>query len=161
MGAEMNAKILIVDDHAIVREGIRTLLTRLRPEWEIVGEAASGLEALAAIPTLDPDVVIMDITMPGMSGLEASTRVSKAGSHSKILMFTMHDAPSLKDEVRAAGAQGFVLKSQGTRDLVTAIEKLLAGGTFYGAPSMSAEDDGNGKKGGALLRLALRLSPAF
>jgi len=152
----MIARILIVDDHAIVREGIRTLLARLRPEWEIVGEAASGLEALAAIPTMSPDIVIMDITMPGMSGLEASSRAMKAGSQARILMFTMHDSPSLKDEIRGAGAHGFVLKSQGTRDLVMAIEKLLGGGTFYGSPSKDGHDADNSKSG---ILLRIRLTP--
>ena len=69
----MTSRILIVDDHEIVREGIRTLLSRSRPEWEIVGEAVNGQLAIEAVKNLKPDVVILDVTMPVMSGLEAVT----------------------------------------------------------------------------------------
>ena len=127
----MPSKILVVDDHEIVREGIRTLIGRSRPEWEICGEARNGEEALEAVSTLKPDVVILDITMPKMSGLEAAPRIAKLGLGCRVLMFTMHDSDRLSIEVRQAQAQGLVLKSQAARDLVRAIDRLLAGGTFF------------------------------
>jgi DNA-binding NarL/FixJ family response regulator len=127
----MPARILLVDDHEIVREGIRTLISRSRPEWEICGEARDGEEALEAVRTLKPDVVILDITMPKMSGLEVAPRIAKLGLGCRVLMFTMHDSNRLSSEVRQAEAQGLVLKSQATRDLIRAVDRLLDGGTFF------------------------------
>jgi DNA-binding NarL/FixJ family response regulator len=127
----MATRILLVDDHEIVREGIRTLITRSRPEWEICGEARDGEEALEAVRALKPDVVILDITMPKLSGLEAAPRIAKLGLGCRVLMFTMHDSERLSTEVRQAEAQGLVLKSQAARDLVRAVDRLLDGGTFF------------------------------
>jgi len=127
----MAARILLVDDHEIVREGIRTLIARSRPEWEICGEARDGEEALEAVRALKPDVVILDVTMPKLSGLEAAPRIAKLGLGCRVLMFTMHDSERLASEVRQAEAQGLVLKSQAARDLIRAVDRLLAGGTFF------------------------------
>ena len=127
----MPARILLVDDHEIVREGIRTLISRSRPEWEICGEARDGEEALEAVRALKPDVVILDITMPKMSGLEAAPRIAKLGLGCRVLIFTMHDSERLSSEVRQAKAQGLVLKSQASRDLIRAVDHLLSGGTFF------------------------------
>ncbi|MFZ0519597.1 MAG: response regulator transcription factor [Candidatus Acidiferrales bacterium] len=128
----MAARILIVDDHEIVREGIRTLLCRVRPEWEVCGEAKNGKEAVEAAVALTPDILILDVTMPVMSGLEAASRIARLGLASRVLIFTMHETKSLIMEVRAAGAQGYVVKSQAARDLIVAIDRILAGGTFFG-----------------------------
>jgi DNA-binding NarL/FixJ family response regulator len=125
-------RILIVDDHEIVREGIRRLLARSRPEWQIAGEAGNGREAIAAVESIEPDVVILDITMPGMSGLEAASHIAKLKPDCRILIFTMHDSHRLNAEIRAVGGRGYVQKSQAARDLVAAIECLLEGGTFFG-----------------------------
>jgi DNA-binding NarL/FixJ family response regulator len=133
----MAAKILIADDHEIVREGIRTLIDKSRPDWNICGEATNGEEALEAVRTFKPDVVVLDITMPKMSGLEAATRIAKLGLGCRVLMFTMHDSERLSVEVRQAAAHGLVLKSQASRDLVRAIDHLLAGGTFFAPESPS------------------------
>jgi DNA-binding NarL/FixJ family response regulator len=127
----MSARILLVDDHEIVREGIRTLISRSRPDWEICGEARDGEEALEAVRALKPDVVILDITMPKMSGLEAAPRIAKLGLGCRVLMFTMHDSERLSSEVRQAEAQGLVLKTQAARDLIRAVDRLLDGGTFF------------------------------
>ena len=127
----MSARILLVDDHEIVREVIRTLIARSRPEWEICGEARDGEEALEAVRALKPDVVILDITMPKMSGLEAAPRIAKLGLGCRVLIFTMHDSERLSSEVRQAKAQGLVLKSQASRDLIRAVDHLLSGGTFF------------------------------
>jgi DNA-binding NarL/FixJ family response regulator len=128
----MPARILVVDDHEIVREGVTRLIGRSRPEWEICGEASDGAEAIEAVRNLKPDVVVLDITMPKMSGLEAASRISKLGLGSRVLMFTMHESERLPMEVRQTGAHGVVLKSQAARDLIRAIDRLLAGGTFFG-----------------------------
>jgi DNA-binding NarL/FixJ family response regulator len=130
----LQPRILIVDDHEIVREGIRNLLRQSRPDWNICGQATNGKEAVAAVESLRPDAVILDVTMPIMSGLEAAARIAKSGAESRVLIFTMHESESLGREVREAGAHGFVLKSQAARNLILAIETLLEGGTFFGAP---------------------------
>ena len=127
----MEPRILIVDDHEIVRDGIRMLISRSRPEWKICGEASNAVEALHAVQDLDPDVVILDVTMPGSSGLDVSLRIKSLGFRARILIFSMHDTERLANEARAAGAQGYVLKSQASRDLVTAVERLLNNGTFF------------------------------
>jgi DNA-binding NarL/FixJ family response regulator len=108
----MPVKILIVDDHEIVRQGIRSLLTRSRPEWEICGEATNGRDAIEAVRNLKPDVVILDVTMPVMSGLEAAQQIRKLGVATRILIFTMHESKRLAGEVREVGAHGVVLKVQ-------------------------------------------------
>jgi DNA-binding NarL/FixJ family response regulator len=131
-GTGASARILIVDDHEIVREGIRTLLRRVRPEWVICGEAKNGKEAVDAATALTPDILILDVTMPVMSGLEAASRIAKLGLASRVLIFTMHETKSLINEVRATGAHGYVVKSQASRDLIIAIDRILAGGTFFG-----------------------------
>lgn len=140
----MPVRILIVDDHEIVREGIRTLINRSRPEWEIVGEGTSGEQAIEMCKTLKPDVLILDITMPGISGLETARTMTELGLQCRILMFTMHESDRLNAEVRQAGAQGLVLKSQAARDLIRAIDSLLAGGTFFEVESAS---EGNAPAG--------------
>jgi DNA-binding NarL/FixJ family response regulator len=127
----MKTKILVVDDHEIVREGIRRLLTRSRPEWEICGEAASGEQAVGAVEQMRPDVVILDISMPGMGGLEAASRIAKMGLGCRTLIFTMHESNRLDAEIREIGAHGYVQKSQAARDLVLAIERVLQGETFF------------------------------
>lgn len=127
----MTARILIVDDHDVVLQGLRTFLA-CRPDWEICGEAGTGEEAVQAAATLKPDLVILDITMPGMSGLEAASRIRDLGAQIRILIFTMHDSPHIAIDVNEAGAHGFVQKSQASRDLILAVERLLAGDTFFG-----------------------------
>jgi DNA-binding NarL/FixJ family response regulator len=127
----MSAKILIVDDHEVVREGIRTLINRARPQWQVCGEGTNAREAIELSRTLKPDVTVLDVTMPGMSGLEAASAIFASGS--RVLMFTMHESEHLAAEVSQAGAQGFVLKSQAGKDLIRAIERLLGGGTFFGS----------------------------
>ncbi len=108
------------------------LLGRSRSEWQICGEASNASEALTAVKTLEPDVVILDITMPGTSGLEVAKRIKNMQIPSRVLIFTMHESERLATEVREAGAHGYVLKSQAARDLVSAIEEVLGGGSFFG-----------------------------
>ena len=132
MGGGMRPRILIVDDHEIVREGVRGLIRRSRPEWEISGEATNGQDAIEAVKRLRPDIVVLDITMPVMSGLEAAALIAGLDPRPRILMFTMHESDRLSAEVRQAKAQGYVLKSQAARNLIRAIERLLLGGEFFG-----------------------------
>jgi len=127
-----------VDDHEVVRHGVRSILARSRPQWEICGEASDGKHAIESVLLADPDVIILDITMPGMSGLEAAAEISKLGLRCRILIFTMHESERLVSDLRAVGAHGYVQKSQASRDLVAAVETLLGGGTFFG-PTLQSE----------------------
>jgi DNA-binding NarL/FixJ family response regulator len=140
----MTKTILIVDDHEIVRQAIRTILANLRPEWVICRESTNGQEAIEAVKELNPDLVILDISMPFMSGLEAARRISKMKLGCRILIFTIYESVGLMAEVRTVGAHGFVVKSQAARHLVQALDTLLAGGTFFNptTQSISAEDSG-------------------
>ena len=134
-------KILIVDDHDVVRQGVRSILERSRPGWEICGEASSGAEAVSAAEQLRPDVVVLDISMPKMNGLVAAKLMTKRGLPSAVLIFTMHEYDRLTESVKRAGARGYVQKSQAGRDLVHAIEQLLEGGTFYGDPQEARQKE--------------------
>lgn len=142
----MGSKILIVDDHEVVRQGIRTIL-RARPQWEVCGEAINGRDAIEKTQSLDPDVIIMDITMPEMSGIEATREITKLKLRAAVLVFTMHESKNLASTVQDAGARGFVLKSHAARDLLDALEALMAGGTFFGPDpgktTKSKEEPGN------------------
>jgi DNA-binding NarL/FixJ family response regulator len=134
----MNARIIIADDHEVVREGLKALLASARPDWTVCGEASNGEEAIQRTRDLNPDIVLLDITMPGISGFEASSEMRKLGIVCPILIFTTHQFDGLAAEARQAGAQGFVNKTQAFRDLVLAIETLLSGGTFFGRPPQPA-----------------------
>ena len=116
-------RILVADDHEVVRRGIRTLI-ETRSEWEICGEASTSSDAIAKTARLKPDVVLLDITMPDMSGLEAIPEILKAHPQTKILVLTMHDSGRMASRVLAAGARGVVLKSDAGRDLILALDAL-------------------------------------
>jgi DNA-binding NarL/FixJ family response regulator len=133
----MPVRILIADDHEVVRQGIRTILSA-RPDWEICGEAVNGQDAIRLAAELRPDIIIMDVTMPVMSGLEAARQLTKKKNAAPILIFTMHESRSLADSVKETGARGFVYKSRAAHDLVQAVEMLLNGGTYFGPDSERA-----------------------
>lgn len=126
----MPVKILIADDHEIVRQGIRRVL-EIKPDWEICGEASNGQEAVRMARELSPDIIIMDVTMPVMSGFEAADEISRLPLGSRVLFFTMHDSGSMAGSIRKSGAHGYVVKSRAAQDLVQALERLLKGGTFF------------------------------
>ena len=159
----MQAKILVVDDHEIVRAGVRGLLKESRPEWEISGEAANGKDAIEAVKSLRPDVVILDIAMPYMSGLEAAARIAKLDLGARVLLFSMYESETLSSEARNAGAHGYVAKSQAARQLIAAIDRLLAGGTYFGTSGPEPKSEKKISASGGLLRridLGLLLVPA-
>jgi DNA-binding NarL/FixJ family response regulator len=122
-------RILIVDDEKAVRSALRRLLST-RGEWEIVGEAANGVEAIKYATDLKPEVVIMDVTMPEMGGLEATPQVKKAVPAAEILIFTQHDSTQMVQEAQNAGASGYLLKSQANW-LISAIEALSQHKPFF------------------------------
>jgi len=129
-------RVLVVDDHTVIRRGIQSIL-RSWPEWEISGEASSGEEAIELTKALQPDIVLMDISMPGMGGLEATKLIRKICPQAKILLLTLHDSPEWAETALRAGARGYVLKSDSERELLKALT-VVAGNGVYASPSLDA-----------------------
>ena len=135
----MSKRILVVDDHDVVRQGVRLIL-RGQTQWQVVGEAENGVAAIEEATKLHPDLVILDITMPGKDGLEVIGELNKLESRSKILVLTMHDSKELTQRVQDLGAAGCIVKTSAARDLVKAIREVFSGGTFFPeGPATSTE----------------------
>ncbi len=122
-------RVLIVDDHAILREGIRALLS-LYPDIEVVGEACDGLEAISKTRSLSPDIILMDIAMPGLGGLEATLEIHKQHPNSRVVILTQHDDSEYIFPILKAGAAGYILKKAVGTELVAAIRAVHEGGSF-------------------------------
>src|SRR3989442_11988333 len=123
-------RILVADDHEIVRRGLCAILES-HTGWEVCGEAADGREAVEKAEQLNPDVVILDIGMPSLNGLEATRQILKNNPRATILVLTLHDSDQVVREVLNAGARGFLLKSDAARDLVAAVEALRRDKTYF------------------------------
>jgi len=122
-------KVIVADDHAIVREGVRMILAR-EPDIEVVGEAADGEQALELVAAQRPQVVIMDISMPGMGGIEATQRLKAEHPEIQVLALTMHEDESYVFQLLRAGAAGYVLKRAAAQDLVQAVRAASRGEAF-------------------------------
>jgi DNA-binding NarL/FixJ family response regulator len=116
-------RILVADDHEAVRKGVRSLV-QTRPGWEVCGEASTGDEAIAAAQAHRPDVVIIDVIMPGLAGIAAAREIRARLPRTEVLVFTMHDTEELLADALSSGAQGYVLKTDPSRQLLAAIEAL-------------------------------------
>src|SRR3954454_10586383 len=123
-------QILVADDHEVARRGIRAVLES-HPGWEVCAEAKDGREAVELATSLRPDVILLDVGMPNLNGLEAARQILATSPDCAILILTMHDSDSVIREVLRAGARGFLLKSDAGRDLVTAVEALQRQRTFF------------------------------
>jgi DNA-binding NarL/FixJ family response regulator len=119
-------RILLVDDHAIVRAGIRALLETL-PRLEVVGETGDGVEAVRLARELAPDVILLDITLPGLNGLDVAARVSRLEIGSRVLVLSMHAAPEYAARAFAAGAAGYLIKDSAFDELAAALEAVGEG----------------------------------
>ena len=120
-------RVLIVDDHPMVRAGLRSMLSG--DEVDVVGEAGGGAEAVERAVTLSPDVVLLDVKLPDMDGLEVLTRLKAAAPAAGVLMVSMHDDPSMVRRAVEAGAAGYVLKGIGRRELLAAVRAVRDGGS--------------------------------
>ena len=136
---EGGVRILIADDHPVVRHGLRNLL-EVQKGWQVVDEAEDGLEALEKADRLNPDVILLDVSMPRLNGLEACRLIRKAVPGAEILIVTQHDSPQMMREALEAGALGYVVKSNAGRDLLAAVEAVsqhkpftLGGSHFQGS----------------------------
>ena len=123
-------RILIADDHEVARKGIRALLES-HVGWEVCGEAKDGREAVELASGLKPDVLLLDIGMPNLNGLDAARQILATTPEARILILTVHDSEQVVREVLAAGARGFLLKSDAGRDLVAAVEAMQHRRTFF------------------------------
>lgn len=130
MSSSSKIKLLLVDDHALVREGIRSSLLR-HPSIHIAGEAVNGREALRKAKQLCPDVVLMDLNMPEMSGLEATPLIRKQCPDTRVIALTVHDNKEYVFRILRSGASGYVLKDTSPEELVKAIEAVAHGQAFF------------------------------
>ena len=130
-------RILIVDDHAMIRRGLQSILRTL-PGWEVLGEASNGEDAVRLANDLKPDVVLMDISMPGMGGLEATRAICKISPRTKVMLFTLHNTPEWVETALNAGARGYLLKSDAEGELQRALD-VLARDEIYTSPSLDRE----------------------
>jgi DNA-binding NarL/FixJ family response regulator len=129
-------KILLVDDHEVVRRGVRTLLHG-PADWDVCGEAENGQQAIEKVFELRPDLVILDISMPVMNGIEAARRIHSSAPDVKIVMFSMHDSPQIAQQAAEAGASACLLKSSAASDLQKTVARLLRPATIAGSDEQS------------------------
>src|SRR5260370_11626743 len=149
----MPVRILVEDEHRIVRHGLRTLLGG-RPEWEIIDEAEDGIEAVEKADRLKPDVVVLDVSMPRMDGLEACRRIRKSVPRSEVLIVTQHDSPQMMREALGAGARGYIVNSDAARDLLAALQAVSQHRPFIAQDRRQVRDsEGTGT------RFSLRAKP--
>ncbi len=150
-------RVLLADDHKIVLEGLKNLL---EPEFELVGTVEDGRALLDATKNLHPDVIIVDISMPMLNGIEAVRKIKKMSPNIKVVFLTMHPDVSYASEAFEAGASGYVLKHSASSELVTAINEVISGRTYVtpmiAGELMSSYRDGTHKRNDALIKLSGR-----
>ena len=123
-------RILVADDHDLVRRGLKMLL-EAHPGWNICAEAHTGREAVAVAEKLRPDIAIMDISMPGLNGIEAARKIKKVSPNTEMLILSVHQSDQLVREIVEAGAKGYIVKSDSDRHLVAAVEALAVHKPFF------------------------------
>jgi DNA-binding NarL/FixJ family response regulator len=141
-------EILVADDHEVMRQGVRGLL-EAEPNWRVCAQASDGREAVALATRVAPHVAILDLTMPELNGLEATRQILKVSPATKVLIFTVHDSEQLAREVLAAGAHGYVLKTDAATDLVSAVAALLTGTPYLSVRMSRARVDSTRARNGS------------
>lgn len=125
-------RVLLVDDHAVLRDGLRLFLST-QPDIEVVGEAADGYEALLRVEALRPDVVLMDVAMPRLNGIEATVRIRRQWPYCRVLVLTQHDRREYVQRLLQAGASGYILKKAGGAEVANAVRAVRDGHVYLGA----------------------------
>jgi two-component system nitrate/nitrite response regulator NarL len=123
-------RVLVADDHEVMRMGIRNLI-QFQSGWSVCAEASNGQEAIEKAAQFHPDVIIMDITMPVMNGLDAAREISRSQPEIPVILFSMHISDDLYRHMKVDGIRGAVAKGDAARDLTQAVEAVLGGGTFF------------------------------
>jgi len=141
-------RILVADDHQLFRDGVRVLL-QSRAGWEVCGEASTGCEAVAQAKELLPDIVILDISMPDLNGVDAARRIRIASKNTEILILSMHYSDQLIREIVDAGAKGYILKTDSDRDLLIAIEALARHKQFFTSKATEMVESETSSRGAA------------
>src|SRR5262249_7675193 len=129
-------RVLVVDDHAVLRRGLQSIV-RGWPGWEVAGESGSGEEAVQLAPLLKPDLILMDISMPGIGGLEATRIICQQNPESKVVLLTLHDSIEWVRSAFQAGARGYLLKSDTEAELMRALEMVAKNG-LYASPHLDS-----------------------
>jgi DNA-binding NarL/FixJ family response regulator len=122
-------KVLIVDDHAFVRRGVRAILQSV-PEWEMCGEADNGKDAIRLAGELNPEVIVMDVSMPGLNGIEATRAICRDNPDAKVVLLTLHESDELLRNGFQAGARGYLVKSDAEEELVRALRVVMGSGSY-------------------------------
>lgn len=125
-------RVLVVDDHPFVRRGVETIL-HTAPEWELCGEADNGNDAIRLSETLRPEVIIMDVSMPGLNGIEATRTIHRNQPETKVILLTLHEAGELVKSAFRAGARGYLLKVDAEKELLKALRVVLGEGSYISA----------------------------
>lgn len=126
----MELRILLADDHEMMRQGVRSVIEK-QPGWTVCGEARTGREAVTMVEQLKPDIVVMDMTMPELNGLEATRQIKRLYPETEVLMFTGHETEELIHAVFDAGARSYILKTEARELLVTALQSLAVHKPFF------------------------------
>lgn len=129
----LKARLLLVEDHVVLRQGLKALFAG-EPDIEIAGEAGNGREALQSIEELKPDIVLMDISIPGLNGIEVTHQIRQQHPEIKVVILSMHAGEEYVFQALRAGASGYVLKQADSAEVLLAIRAALAGGSFFSAP---------------------------
>ncbi len=122
-------RVLIVDDHAFIRRGVQSILEAF-PEWELCGEAGNGKDAIPLVEELNPDVVLMDVTMPGINGIDATRIIRQSHPRVKIVLLTLHESSEILRSGFRAGANGYLLKADAEEELMKAMRVVVGGGSY-------------------------------
>ena len=122
-------RVLIVDDHAFIRRGVQSILQSF-PEWELCGEASDGSEAIELVDKLHPDLILMDVTMPKLNGIEATQLIRNNHPRVKIVLLTLHESPEILRSGFRAGANGYLLKADAEEELMKAMRAVMGGGSY-------------------------------
>ncbi len=130
-------RIILVDDHELIREGISELVSRIGA-YQVIAQAANGQVGLALVETLKPDIVLMDVDMPVMNGLEATLQIKRHHKSVKVIVLTMHDEPALIKRMMEIGADGFLLKNADRSEFVDALARVAAGKTYFSSDAAQA-----------------------